>query len=434
MAVITNMDAWDRREFLESMEYNPDFKDIEKQGSAKTFDYAEFMTDVFGGLYKLHPETRKPEDSNHSAWMDTLYGEISQLQEWKNLRERTKMNPDAAAIATAKFCKQFMDAIPNTKKDQDQPVEFTQEELSKARRAAREACDEAAVEADEFNNMIGAMGYSPTGNGKPQYASPTAKREVAARLMTNDKLRRIAELAGRMRRIAAEKQRMKTKHGVDELADIMVGDNLARLIPSELAKLAHPLMKMDFRKKYLEKQLLQYRLRGKEKKGKGPVIVCVDESGSMQGNRDIWAKAVALALLQIAQQQKRNFALIHFDSNVTRVDEFSGPIDQTRLMDTIAFFTGGGTSFEEPMDKAAEIINKDKNYSDADIIMITDGSCSVSDEWVNKFINTKNTSKFNVISILINTTSDVLQKFSDHVITLDDLQHDDIALHTMFSV
>jgi uncharacterized protein with von Willebrand factor type A (vWA) domain len=329
-----------------------------------------------------------------------------------------------------------MDAIPNTKKDQGQPVEFTQEELSKARRAAREACDDAAAEADEFNNAIGALGYSPTGNGKPQYASPTAKREVAAQLMTNDKLRRIAELAGRMRRIAAEKQRMKTKHGVDELADIMVGDNLSRLIPCELAKLANPLMKMDFRKKYLEKQLLQYRLRGKEKKGKGPVVVCVDESGSMQGNRDVWAKAVALALLQIAQQQKRNFALIHFDSSVTRTDEFNGPVDQNRLMDTIAYFTGGGTSFEEPMDKAAEIINKDKNYNDADIILISDGDCCVQEKWVEEFNKNKDAHKVSVTTILINSrqTNNGCSQFSNTIVPIDDLREDGDALDKMFTI
>ena len=56
---------------------------------------------------------------------------------------------------------------------------------------------------------------------------------------------------------------------------------------------------------------MQYELKGTEKQGKGPIVVCVDNSGSMSGDRETWSIVVALALLEIATMPKREFACIH---------------------------------------------------------------------------------------------------------------------------
>jgi len=433
--LIKNMDAWDKREFTESLEYNTDLASVERTGSNKVSNFAEFMLDVFGGLYKVAPEMLPDGDVPPEAqWSKSVYNEISQLQEWKNLRERTKMNPVAAAVATEQFCHGIADALPKMdKKAQQCDGPGSGIDMPLVRRVAREACNEAADEADKMNNMMGAFGYG-TGDGRPQYASPSAKKEAAARIINDHDLQKIAELAGRMRRIAAEKQKQKTKHGVDELTDIMVGDDLARLVPAEISKLAHPLLKQDFRKKYLEKQLIQYKLRGREKKGRGPLVVCIDESSSMQGYRDIWAKAVGMALLQIAQQQKRSYAMIHFDSRVTRIDRFSGKTPPAEVMDAVSYFTGGGTDYVGPLTDARNIIEKENTFKDADIIFISDGECEVGEEWLKEFLQSKKNLQFNIISVLIDCDgSDVCKKFSDKVACINP-QEDGEALNAMFTI
>jgi uncharacterized protein with von Willebrand factor type A (vWA) domain len=449
--LIKNLDNWDRREFNDAMQYDPEMATIEKDGSRKAFNFSEFMLDTFGGLYKYAPEVAKEEEiPAEGKWAKSIYDEISQLQEWKNLRERTRMNPEAAAAATAKFCGQFMDSLPNSNSTPNlqggEPVNVGNGvpnpnilNMSAIRKAARDACQAAADEADKTNEMIGAFGYGNE-NGRPQYASPTLKREVAAKLATNDTLQRIAELAGRMRRIAAEKQKEKTRHGVDELADIMIGDDLARLVPSELCKLAHPLMKKDFQKRYLEKQLVQYRLRGKEKKGRGPIIICIDESGSMQGDKDVWAKAVAMALLQVAQVQRRAFAIVHFDSKVTRTDKWKhGKVDPTELMDSMQYFTGGGTNYMNPLNEAVQIIEADSQkegfeFKDADIVFVTDGDCTITDDFLRLFNEAKARANFKVISVLIGVGKSVLDYVSDQVFNLDNIREADGALDAMFTV
>jgi uncharacterized protein with von Willebrand factor type A (vWA) domain len=62
---------------------------------------------------------------------------------------------------------------------------------------------------------------------------------------------------------------------------------------------------------------MQYDLIGHETEGQGPIIIAIDESGSMTTDYggmtgEVWSKAVMLALLSIARLQKRDLAVIHF--------------------------------------------------------------------------------------------------------------------------
>lgn len=450
--IITNLDAWDRREFLESMEYDEKLRDVEIDGSKRQPNFAEFMVDVFGGMYKYEPKLRPEEQvTPGTEWMDKIYNEISQLPEWKTLRERTRMNSGASAEATAEFCLQFMDAIPDQNEKQDKqdqngaPQSGGQQpqgqgedggiDMSAIRRAARNACKKATEAADRHNSAMSAFGQG-SGAGTPQTASPGMKKKLAEKLVNNDHLRKIAELAGRFRRIALDKQKSKTKYGTDEISDITVGDDVARLIPSEMMKLCHPTMKYDFFKRYLERNLLQYQLRGREKEGRGPLIVCIDESGTMSGNRDVWAKAVAMALLHVAQRQKRRFFMIHYDANVTRTDEFFGKADPLEIIDAISHYTGGGTEFEEPLNMAFQMIHKgkDNGYKKADIVFITDGQATVSDKFLEVFNMGKKIANFQVISVVIDYHDDsTVRSFSDKVIHVNRGQ-DEEALNVMFTV
>ena len=42
---------------------------------------------------------------------------------------------------------------------------------------------------------------------------------------------------------------------------------------------------------------------------------------------------------------------------------------------------GGGTDFETPLQRACDIIKQEKTYLKADILMISDGDCSLSSEF-----------------------------------------------------
>ena len=124
----------------------------------------------------------------------------------------------------------------------------------------------------------------------------------------------LARLVGRFKQDARALRRKTLDRGVAEAYDIERGSELGRLIPAELIALHHPGLRADFRRRLLEGEVLQYRLREEEQKGKGPMVVCIDVSSSMQGDKELWAKAVSLTLMDIARRQRRLFRAVLFSS------------------------------------------------------------------------------------------------------------------------
>jgi hypothetical protein len=107
------------------------------------------------------------------------------------------------------------------------------------------------------------------------------------------------------------------RHGADEITDVEQGADLARALPAELAKLCPPRHRLDFMRSFLERQVLQYQLSGNETLGRGPLVLLLDKSASMEGTKDIWSTALALALLEHAHAERRPFVLVDFNSRVT---------------------------------------------------------------------------------------------------------------------
>src|SRR5439155_15114462 len=174
-------------------------------------------------------------------------------------------------------------------------------------RAVGRALAAARDEVAEMKEAAAALGMGP---GAPGSNDPQAIAAVFRRVRSDPSLKRICELAGRFRRVAQSKQRRKTIHGLDDVVGVEPGGDLARLLPHELAKLAVPELELDTLRRLVERQTLCRDYHATEPVGKGPIIVSVDESGSMQGDKVHTAKALALALAWIARQQRRWCALV----------------------------------------------------------------------------------------------------------------------------
>ncbi len=122
----------------------------------------------------------------------------------------------------------------------------------------------------------------------------------------------MCDLAGRFRRVAQSKQRMKAAHGLDDVVGVEPGGDISRLLPSELARIAVPELELDALRRFAERQALCLARSSTEPAGKGPVIVAVDKSGSMHGDKAHTAKALALALAWVARRQRRWCALVAY--------------------------------------------------------------------------------------------------------------------------
>jgi uncharacterized protein with von Willebrand factor type A (vWA) domain len=305
----------------------------------------------------------------------------------------------------------------------------------KIRQAIRQAENNALSDIKETAEMMESWGTEP---GQLQQLQPEKRLELAQRLSASAKMKKLARLIGRFRRLAIHSQKTKIKHGYDEVYDLELGSDLNRLIPSELGLLRNPTTKLEFGRKFTEGKLMQYKLRGFEKAGKGPIICCIDGSGSMSGDREIWAKAVALGLLEIATMQKRAFASIQFGAKADNIkdekyrDELVVTIqkDERNIIEKVIriaeFFLNGGTDFESPLDKAVEILN-DSQFKKADIVFITDGSCGVSEEWLQKFLQVKKEKEVRIHGIEIFGYSETLKLFCDQVTPVNELTGDDAS-------
>lgn len=255
------------------------------------------------------------------------------------------------------------------------------------RQTLRDAIDKAADDAENMSQQCDSWGLDP---GTLQKMNAQERIELARRL-NNDRFKRIADLFGAMRNLMLTEVTRKTIAANEEVFDVQLGNDLDHILPEQLVELSNPDTRLEFLRKYAEGELLQYQMRGTEKLAQGAVIFCEDGSGSMQGERELWAKAVMLCLLHLSRMQKRAFHLIHFGSpgqikRISFVDESDFKIE--RVLEAAELFFSGGTCFQTPLTKALELLQdefRSKGAVDGDIVFCTDGMCGVPPAFMESF-------------------------------------------------
>jgi len=279
--------------------------------------------------------------------------------------------------------------------------------------------EDATEEAETWGNTIGTGQKSPPGQ----------KLELGRRLAGNEKLKKLARMVGRMKFHAQALRKKVFERSNEELLEVEQGDALHRLLPHEMLTLHHRVLRKDFYRRFLDQELIQYSLRGVEEKGKGPMIICLDGSSSMSGDKEIWSKAVTLTLLEIARKQRRLFRSICFSSADTPLQVLDmNPRDRYEVetktvMDLVEYFPGGGTDFQKPLDAALECL-RESRFKKGDIIFITDGECQVDPQWAERFRQDKERLGFSLFSILIDmgpASLGTLKEFSDRISTIKQL-------------
>ncbi|HKV53856.1 MAG TPA: VWA domain-containing protein [Candidatus Binataceae bacterium] len=279
--------------------------------------------------------------------------------------------------------------------------------------------DRVTQDSHDFSLEFGQGGRLPAGE----------RLELGRRLARNKKLGDLARLVGRFKQDARALRRHTLDRGVAEAYDIERGAELGRLIPAELVALHHPGLRADFRRRLLEGEVLQYRLREDEQKGKGPMVVCIDVSSSMQGDKELWAKAVSLTLMDIARRQRRLFRAVMFSSGPESLkvldlnDRRRYQPELAKVLDMAEYFPGGGTDFQAPIDAAVALL-EDKKLKRGDIVVITDGECQVAPQWLDQLRQRKEALKFTIFAVLVDVGSSelsTLAQFSDRVSSVKQL-------------
>ncbi|MEK4229457.1 vWA domain-containing protein [Solibacillus sp. FSL H8-0538] len=277
-------------------------------------------------------------------------------------------------------------------------------------------------------NAIVAVG---TMDGRKMGQVPLSDQfELAILIRQQKTLKKIADMAGRFKKMAQKKQKTKQRMTM-ERKNVMFGQEVSRLLPTELANLISPYRKLDFLRRYGEQQTLVFDIKGKDRRGKGPIIICMDESSSMSSIKE-QSKAFCMALLMIARKQKRDFAIIPFASNIGEVQIFhKGRATINELIYFSENFLGGGTNYEKPLRASLDIFMQ-SNFSKADLLFVTDGSSFLPTSFIEEFNTIKKTKQFECTAILLTNLYNavdltIVERFSDKIIEVNDLFEADDA-------
>jgi uncharacterized protein with von Willebrand factor type A (vWA) domain len=489
-------DAYDRRVWEHLRAESPSLRELEDKGSNLLPHFASLLQDIFCLLFKYNITYHNDADVASSALLNQKFlRAIHQGAQYDFLRDQTLLNEAHAGLSTLilgerllalvreeKFLTrrdmrdlwdiQKQEELVNQKIEEYEnadtiPEDQMSEEGKKALQKAKERMggevqgaeallrhktrqlkedlnqiesqasnrlqaetikvaqelEDATEEAETWGNTIG------TGERTP----PGQKLELGRRLAGNEKLKKLARMVGRMKLSALAIRKKVFERSSEELLEVEQGDAIHRLLPHELLSLHHPVLRKDFYRRFLDQELIQYSLRGVEEKGKGPMIVCLDGSSSMSGDKEIWSKAVTLTLLEIARKQRRLFRSICFSSAETPLQVLDmNPRDRYEVetktvMDLAEYFPGGGTDFQKPLDAALDCLQQSR-FKKGDIIFITDGECQVDPEWAEQFREEKEKLGFSLFSILIDmgpASLGTLKEFSDRISTIKQLTGDE---------
>src|SRR5262249_36391897 len=327
-------DAYDVQEFDRAVETYQRLEAAVSSGGEELHSAPALIRDLFWSFHKRAP--RINENVRPASLMNSPHRpRLNRSKTSANARRKRARTPGARERAAARL-EEALDADDD---ERDRAI----------RLAARQGMAEALEEAEAIQNAIAAFGGGfSTGNGgcgTPREMTAQEKIELAMRVMRSPKLKLIAEMCGRFTHIAMSVQKSRVNHPPSEITSITIGNDLAHLLPGEVALLGDPDLEDLFYLKFAERRLLQYELEGRESEGRGPIILALDESGSMSETlggvvKEAWGKSVMLGLLAIARRQKRDLAVIHFSGpDQLQSGVFpKGECSTLELIDAVEFF------------------------------------------------------------------------------------------------
>lgn len=304
----------------------------------------------------------------------------------------------------------------------------------------RAAARKAGEEVREEEELAKSYGLE---DGDLKRMSYEERKELMKRL-SNNRLAAFAKLLGQFRNIEAGEVRRRVVHAPDEIVGVELGDDLPRITAGEMLNLAEPELEDDFWRRWADKELVQYKLSGREKIGRGPIIVVCDESGSMMGGAyggidmgelatpEAWSKAISLALCERARRDKRDFHYIGFSSPRQQFHmEFpDGRAPIEKVIEFTEHFFGGGTYYEEPLRQAMNIVLEYDNEGRPrpDIVFITDDAYTqVNQDFLDEWEAAKRKVDMRCFGILIGVEgqmSGALDSVADNIRVVSDLSYD----------
>ena len=157
----------------------------------------------------------------------------------------------------------------------------------------------------------------------------------------------------------------------EEIIGIKLSKDLEFVLPSELALLSDPETEILFDLKFIESNLMCFEMQGLQPykdmieqdaevsdDSKGPMILCIDTSGSMNGTPEYIAKAIALYFATQSMKEKRKCFLINFSTSIETL-ELTNENGLKNIIDFLNMSFHGGTDVGPALSYALQLLEKE---------------------------------------------------------------------------
>lgn len=159
---------------------------------------------------------------------------------------------------------------------------------------------------------------------------------------------------------------------------LALGDNMQTALPSELALLHDEILSLDFYVRLSQGSLLQ---ENPPQRKRFPIILVLDKSGSMGGQRYVRMLAFSIAMLKILSEDLRGVALINFNGGISSslVVPAGSTTSKEEFLKFICTSASGGTNFEIAF-HALFNVRDSQNWTNAVGFFVTDGEDTIGVE------------------------------------------------------
>ncbi|MEM3938884.1 MAG: VWA domain-containing protein [Saccharolobus sp.] len=304
-------------------------------------------------------------------------------------------------------------------KEGNEQKNVNQQSMEKVLKQANEKAISKAIEdANAVRSMQKIVGGNSAGTG----SALTFEGEIheVLRLARNTEVKRLLEFLSGAPKLGSITKRRTVRFSKGELYGYEEGSDIERIVYSELA-----LPDVLFNLKLAEGQLLLYQKQIKETLG--PIYLLLDKSGSMDGEKILWAKAVALALYTRARRENRDFFLRFFDNipyPLIKVQKNAKSKDVIKMIEYIGKIRGGGgTDISRSIISACEDIKEGHVKGVSEIILLTDGEDKIAETTVRRSLKEANSQ---LISVMIRGDNADLRRVADKYLVAYKLDHEDL--------
>jgi len=278
--------------------------------------------------------TNNPFRDSDDTIIDYLRNHFSKMELFKDafsdpLHKAAYRNAIISFISELLRELEFNEDVEGAIKRQSQKIEYV---YKKRLQIIKKAIDEGQISSKDLDRLIDGLGDGINDKGIKETIELLNSRKK------NHALEEILSLIGRKPSDAGNRKahlsygNQNLPHsGGSDIRGITVGQSFSSLLPFETALFSDSQTEDVFLHKYVDHQLQLFHhksengktsrgLNNVRAKGRGPMIICMDTSGSMEGHPLDVARVVVSNIFMEVQRQKRACLLILYSEDIDVID------------------------------------------------------------------------------------------------------------------